>query len=65
MYHVQNDLLGGGRSVSLSRNFGYSAYPRVVNAATGNLERGGACSDRVAAMLGVETYRRAPGKARR
>jgi hypothetical protein len=49
----------------LVKDFGYAADPCVVNAATGNLERGGAFSDRVAAMLRVETYRRAPGKARR
>ena len=43
-----------GNCIARVEDFGYSCYPMAINAKTGNLERGGAFSDRVAAKLWCE-----------
>jgi hypothetical protein len=52
----RDDLLMTDDGVCIARieDFGYAAYPCAINAATGNLERGGPYNDRVAAMLWAE-----------
>ena len=43
-----------GGHIARVEDFGYACYPCARNAVTGNWERGGAYSDRVAAMLWAE-----------
>lgn len=43
-----------GNCIGRVEDFGYACYPCAINAKTGNLERGGAYSDRVAAVLWAE-----------
>jgi hypothetical protein len=47
-------LVHGGVTVAKLEDFGYAAYPCAINAATGNLERGGAYHDRIAAKAWAE-----------
>jgi hypothetical protein len=46
--------MSDGVCIGRIEDMGYAAYPCAINAATGNLERGGPYSDRVAAMLWCE-----------
>lgn len=52
----QDDLLMDehGNCIGRVEDFGYACYPTAINAATGNMERGGAYKDRVAAIQWVE-----------
>lgn len=54
--HEQDDFLidDDGEVLARLEDFGYACYPCAVNCKTGNLERGGAYRDRVAAMLWAE-----------
>ena len=46
--------MDGDRCIGRLEDFGYACYPSALNAKTGNVERGGAYRDRVAAMQWVE-----------
>lgn len=52
----QDDHLIDEKGVHIARveDFDNACYPSAINAKTGNLERGGAYTDRVAAMLWAE-----------
>lgn len=53
-YQVDNLVTPDGNIVARIEDFGYAAYPCAINATTKNLERGGAYSDRVEAILWAE-----------
>ncbi len=55
-HYESDDLLidDKGNVIARLEDFGYAAYPMALNAATGNWERGGPYTDRVAAMLWAE-----------
>lgn len=54
--YVSDDLLmdESGDVIARLEDFGYAAYPCAINISTGQLERGGAYADRVAAMQWAE-----------
>lgn len=53
-YQVEVLVDDAGKEIAMLEDFGYAAYPCAINAKTGNLERGGPHTDRVAAILWAE-----------
>lgn len=53
-YQVEQLVTPDGKVIAMLEDFGYAAYPCAINAQTGNVERGGAYFDRVAAILWAE-----------
>lgn len=53
-YECDDLLMDGDRCIGRVEDFGYACYPMAVNVKTGNVERGGAYTDRVEAKLWVE-----------
>lgn len=53
-YQVDDLVTPSGNIIARIEDFEYAAYPCAINAATGNLERGGAYEDRVEAILWAE-----------
>lgn len=53
-YQVDILVDDDGREIAMLEDFEYAAYPCAINCKTGNLERGGPHTDRVAAILWAE-----------